>query len=69
MKLGRPVKWTETRRENYQATTHGRDHVQEVELAATKDGKILGLRVHGRGRAWARISRRRRPASRRFSTA
>jgi aerobic carbon-monoxide dehydrogenase large subunit len=44
MKLGRPVKWTETRRENYQATTHGRDHVQEVELAATKDGKVLGLR-------------------------
>lgn len=44
MKLGRPVKWTETRRENYQATTHGRDHVQEVELAATRDGKITGLR-------------------------
>ena len=44
MKLGRPVKWTETRRENYQATTHGRDHVQEVELAATRDGRILGLR-------------------------
>ena len=44
MKLGRPVKWTETRRENYQATTHGRDHVQDVELAATRDGKILGLR-------------------------
>jgi len=44
MKLGRPVKWTETRRENYQATTHGRDHIQDVEMAATKDGKILGLR-------------------------
>ncbi len=44
MKLGRPVKWTETRRENYLATTHGRDHVQDVELAATSDGKILGLR-------------------------
>ena len=44
MKLGRPVKWTETRRENYQATTHGRDHVQDVELAATRDGRILGLR-------------------------
>ncbi len=42
--LGRPVKWTETRSENYQATTHGRDHVQDVELAATKDGKITGLR-------------------------
>ena len=40
MKLNRPVKWTETRSENYQATTHGRDHVQEVELAATQDGTI-----------------------------
>ena len=44
MKLGRPVKWIETRSENYQSTTHGRDHVQEVELAATNDGRILGLR-------------------------
>ena len=43
-KLGRPVKWTETRTENYQATTHGRDHVQQVELAAKKDGTVLGLR-------------------------
>ena len=43
-RLGRPVKWIETRSENYQATTHGRDHVQDVELAATKDGKITGLR-------------------------
>jgi carbon-monoxide dehydrogenase large subunit len=44
MKLGRPVKWTETRTENYVATTHGRDHVEHVELAATRQGKILGLR-------------------------
>jgi carbon-monoxide dehydrogenase large subunit len=44
MALGRPVKWVETRSENYVSTTHGRDHVQEVELAATKDGKLLGLR-------------------------
>jgi carbon-monoxide dehydrogenase large subunit len=44
MKLGRPVKWTETRRENCVATTHGRDHVQDVELAATRDGRITGLR-------------------------
>jgi carbon-monoxide dehydrogenase large subunit len=43
--LNRPVKWTETRRENYQATTHGRDHVQEIQLAATKDGRMLGLRA------------------------
>jgi len=45
MKLGRPVKWTETRTENYIATTHGRDHVEHVELAATRDGKITGLRA------------------------
>jgi carbon-monoxide dehydrogenase large subunit len=44
MKLGRPVKWIESRSENYQSTTHGRDHVQDVELAATRDGRILGLR-------------------------
>ena len=44
-KLGVPVKWVESRSENYQATTHGRDHVQEIELAATADGKITGLRA------------------------
>ena len=45
MKLGVPVKWTETRSENYLATTQGRDHVEEVEMAATADGKITGLRT------------------------
>ena len=49
MKLGRPVKWTETRSENYQATIHGRDHIEEVEVAATEDGKITGIR----GRVYA----------------
>ena len=49
MKVGRPVKWTETRSENYQATIHGRDHIQEVELAANRDGKITGLRA----KVWA----------------
>jgi carbon-monoxide dehydrogenase large subunit len=49
MRLARPVKWTETRSENYMATTHGRDHVQEVELAGTKDGRVTGLRC----RVWA----------------
>jgi carbon-monoxide dehydrogenase large subunit len=43
--LDRPVKWTETRTENYKATIHGRDHVQDVELAAKKDGTITGLRA------------------------
>jgi aerobic carbon-monoxide dehydrogenase large subunit len=44
-KLNRPVKWTETRSENYQSTTHGRSHVQDVEMAVDKDGKILGVRA------------------------
>ena len=44
-KLGRPVKWTETRSEDMVATHHGRDQIQDVEIAATKDGKILGLKV------------------------
>ena len=45
MKLGVPVKWTETRSENYLITTQGRDHVEEVEMAATSDGVITGLRT------------------------
>lgn len=45
MDLGRPVKWTEDRSENYKATIHGRDHVQYVALCGTKDGKITGLRT------------------------
>jgi aerobic carbon-monoxide dehydrogenase large subunit len=44
MKTGRPVKWTETRSENYQITIHGRDHVEYVELAAKKDGTVTGIR-------------------------
>ncbi|MCB0170197.1 MAG: molybdopterin-dependent oxidoreductase [Anaerolineae bacterium] len=42
---GLPVKWMETRRENYIATTHGRDHVTEFEVAAKNDGTITGLKV------------------------
>jgi carbon-monoxide dehydrogenase large subunit len=45
MKLGRPVKWAESRRENFLATIHGRDTVNYVELALKKDGTILGLRA------------------------
>jgi carbon-monoxide dehydrogenase large subunit len=44
-KLGRPVKWVESRRENYVATTHGRDHVTELEVGAARDGTITALRV------------------------
>ena len=43
-RLNRPVKWIEERRENIQATIHGRGQVGEVEVAVKKDGTILGLR-------------------------
>jgi carbon-monoxide dehydrogenase large subunit len=45
-KLGRAIKWTETRSEGYLATHHGRDQVQEMEIAADEDGKILGYRAN-----------------------
>lgn len=44
--LGRPVKWNEGRSENYQATTHGRDHIQHAEIIGTRDGTITGLKVN-----------------------
>jgi carbon-monoxide dehydrogenase large subunit len=49
--LNRPVKWTESRSENYRSTIHGRDHIQDVEIAAKKDGTILGLRA----KVWANL--------------
>ncbi|MBI5930673.1 MAG: molybdopterin-dependent oxidoreductase [Chloroflexi bacterium] len=45
-KIGRPVKWMETRSENYIATTHGRDHITEIEVGAKKDGTITALKVN-----------------------
>ncbi|MEO7000184.1 MAG: molybdopterin cofactor-binding domain-containing protein [Ktedonobacterales bacterium] len=43
--LGRPVKWTEERRENFLATIHGRDEILTAELGAKRDGTMTGLRV------------------------
>jgi len=45
MRLGAPVKWIETRRENFQTAIHGRDQIDNVEVAVKKDGTILGIRV------------------------
>ena len=45
MKVNKPVKWIETRRENFMCTIHGRGHVDFYELAATKDGTITGIKV------------------------
>ncbi len=44
-RLNRPVKWTETRSEHHQATTHGRGQVQRMAVAADRDGRILGMKV------------------------
>ena len=43
MKLGRPVKWIEDRRENFYATTQEREQIHEVEMALSKEGRILGI--------------------------
>ncbi len=42
---GRPVKFVEDRSENYLSTTHGRDHVTDVQIGATEDGHITALKV------------------------
>jgi carbon-monoxide dehydrogenase large subunit len=50
-RTGRPVKWTEDRRENLMATQHARDAECDIEIACERDGTILGLRGH----AWADV--------------
>ena len=62
-KVGRPVKWIETRRENYAGTTHGRDQISYVEVGATKDGTITALKVEDLANLGAYLSTSR-PASR-----
>jgi carbon-monoxide dehydrogenase large subunit len=44
-RLGTAVKWIEDRSEAFLATTHGRDLIGYVELAARRDGKVLGLKT------------------------
>jgi aerobic carbon-monoxide dehydrogenase large subunit len=45
MAIGRPVKWMEDRSENLMSTTFARDYHMHGEIAATADGRILGLRA------------------------
>jgi len=44
-RLGRPVKWTESRSEGNVAVHHGRDQIQRIRIAADSDGKVRGLAV------------------------
>jgi carbon-monoxide dehydrogenase large subunit len=45
MTLGKPVKWIERRRENFQVTTHGRDQITYLEVAAMKDGTVTAVKA------------------------
>src|SRR5438552_596555 len=45
MKINKPVKWIESRRENFLCTIHGRGHVDYYELASKRDGTILGIKL------------------------
>src|ERR1051326_8293077 len=45
LKLRRPVRWVESRRENFLNMVHGRGQVDYVEAAVTADGDIVGLKV------------------------
>ena len=54
-RLGRPIKWIEERTEGFQATIHGRDVIQEIELAATaREGSPAS--ASGSPRRWAPTS-------------
>ena len=44
-KLGKPVKWTESRSEGNLTVHHGRDQWQRIKIAADRDGRIRGLSV------------------------
>jgi aerobic carbon-monoxide dehydrogenase large subunit len=46
MQLNKPAKWIETRRENMQATIHGRDQIGEIEIGCMNDGTLTGLRYN-----------------------
>lgn len=43
--LGVPVKWTETRQENFAVTTHGRDMLIDVSVAGKRDGTLMAIQV------------------------
>ncbi|MGD9765388.1 MAG: molybdopterin cofactor-binding domain-containing protein [Candidatus Binatia bacterium] len=46
VQLGQPVKWIEDRREHFIGSNHERKQIHELEIAATRDGVVLGLRDH-----------------------
>ncbi len=55
-KVNRPVKWTADRSESFMSDAHGRDHISNAELAMSKDGDFLGLRVSTRANLGSYLS-------------
>ena len=51
-RLGKPVKWTETRSESLMTAHHGRDQIQYIDIAADREGNIKGLAA-GSSPTWA----------------
>jgi carbon-monoxide dehydrogenase large subunit len=45
-RLGRPIKWTETRSEHMTTTIHGRDQIDYVKLGVKRDGTITGIHIN-----------------------
>ena len=44
-RLGRPMRWTETRSENMVAMPHGRGQLQHVTIGGTRDGRITAYQL------------------------
>jgi aerobic carbon-monoxide dehydrogenase large subunit len=53
--LGRPVKWTDERSGSFVSDQHGRDHEMTAELALSKEGDFLAIRVTGHGNVGAYV--------------
>ncbi len=53
---GRAVKWIESRRENYQSTIHGRDHITYLEIAGSRTGDVSAVRVKTYANLGGRLS-------------
>jgi carbon-monoxide dehydrogenase large subunit len=45
MRIGRPVRWVEDRRENFTGSAHARECTVDVEVAAMRDGMVLGMKL------------------------
>ena len=55
-RIGRPVKWTQTRNEAHISDDDARDNIVDAALALDTDGKFLGVRIHSYGNLGAFVS-------------